>query len=936
VRLDNRSFNVLYAALDDAFNTYDELAMLCALCYLPLADITEPTAKGTAIQRLIEHCAANDALEDFIVCLQQVPEKKNNKLVAALRFDELTTVPLAERSADQAAQDVTRLHSVPVGAFVGREHALTALKRLVEDETKRTSQRPVALVGMGGVGKTSLARELMRQLIGGYPGGELILERPAEGHPKTAREVFSEWASELELPPEREYTAAEMRGHLTASYHGRPRICLIDDVGVDDLHQVTVINDALPVNWTRLLTTRREKVGRKLGAVIYRVRGMLRDDAMALISERLHSAFDHATFEGVAGVDRAIAEHAETLEEFIDRVDGLPLALHLGIGTCNSLAKIPKVSRRLFQSLERDARELKAGALHAADGNDSLAASLSISLEELEQDSSERNVDWDDRFRALGVLPDGSDYDADFLHALWGDPSDDIASEEALDALVWASLLEMDQVSGDYSIHPVVRSFAAGSLAEDRELLAATRKRYHRVVIDRAEQIYATAPERWTVPDPLYPHLTRVLPALKETLTQHTTLDLDTLAAPDPGDRKAFVTLQDRGTDDVALGAELADAFKRAVLRRPWRGPVGTDVLKLGVACARALGDSVGEVEYLSRLGAQYATREPELAEEYFATATRLARQRDAPNLGAILTDYAEFRRTVADAEAALELAHEALEIHQRGGDDRLAAQTRMVLGEILWRLSRLDEAEEQYTRARPILERADDKQGVADLLNKLASVEFNRGGRYEQAIALFKQALAQHEALNDRIMKAEDLNDLGACYRYLGEYERAESYFKQALELNEAVGNRRLQAINICNIAGALYAQGQYDLAQQRAEEGRTLGEDVKDKVPQLWGLVWEGLAWKGMGEPDTAERFVRQAVELGRTFDNPRGLAGALARLGALLADDLDRPEEGAALIDEAIRLLTDYNLATTFSNVTLADLQARRDRLSETVGK
>lgn len=932
MKLSTASFNILYAALEDAFTTYDELALVSAQCYRPLAGFAEPTATGTAVRRLIEELAAQDALEEFIACLQQVSEKRTNRLIAALRFSDLVAVPSHGREADQAANRARRLHSVPVGAFVGREHALTALKRLVEDEGKRAGQRPIALVGMGGVGKTSLARELMRQIANGYPGGELVLERPAEGQPKAARVVFSEWASEMDLPPEREYTASDMRGHLAASYEGRPRICLIDDVGVDDLYEVTLINDALPGDWTRLATSRGEKVGRKLGAAIYRVRGMLLRDAVALISERLHSAFDDATIEGVAGVDSAISEHAGALEEFIDRVDGLPLALHLGIGTCSSLAQIPKVSRRLFHTLERDVKDLKAGALQAADGNDSLAASLSISLEELEKDSSKRKVDWDDRFRSMGVLPDGSDYDADFLFALWGDPSDETAGEETLDALLRASLLEIDKISGSYSIHPVVRSFAAGSLADNPELLEATRRRYHRVVVDRAKQVYGSSPDRWIVPDPLYQHLARVLPSMEEALVQRSGLDLSLLAAPEASDRGAFAALGVLGLEDIALGAELAEAFKRPVRRRPWRGPVGTDVLKLGLACARALGTDVGEVEYLSRLGAQYATREPERAEEYFAAAARLARQSGAPSLGRTLTDFAEFRRTVADAESALELANEALEIHQRSGDTTLIAQTCMVLGEIFWGLSRLDEAKEQYTRARPIIEQAGDRKGVADLLNKLASVEFNRGGRYREAIALFEKALAEHETLNDRVMKAEDLNDLGACYRYLGEYEHAESYFRQALELNEAVGNRRLQAINICNIAGALYAQDQFDLAQRYAEEGRGVGVDVKDKVPQLWGLVWEGLAWRGMREFDAAKQCLREAVDLGRGFENPRALAGALARLGSLLAHDLHQTDEGIALIDEAIALLGQYELVTAFSNVTLEELQADRERLHQ----
>ncbi len=212
-----------------------------------------------------------------------------------------------------------------------------------------------------------------------------------------------------------------------------------------------------------------------------------------------------------------------------------------------------------------------------------------------------------------------------------------------------------------------------------------------------------------------------------------------------------------------------------------------------------------------------------------------------------------------------------------------------------------------------------------------MASNEFARGDRYKQAIVLFEEALKIHTKLNDLGMKAQDLNDMGACYRYLGEYKKAEGLFNKALDLNQLIGNRRLEAFNTCNIAGALFAQKQYDLAQSRAEEGCRIGKEVEDKVPQLWGLVWKGLALQGMGEFKTAETSFNECVQLGREMENPRGLAGALGRLGVLLFDELDRADEGKSLIQEAIKILRDHNLKTAFSNITLDELEERLEHTS-----
>ena len=89
--------------------------------------------------------------------------------------------------------------------------------------------------------------------------------------------------------------------------------------------------------------------------------------------------------------------------------------------------------------------------------------------------------------------------------------------------------------------------------------------------------------------------------------------------------------------------------------------------------------------------------------------------------------------------------------------------------------------------------------------------------------------------------------------------------------------------------------AQRQFDLALGRADEGRHIGEELGDKMPQIWGLIWKRMAFQGMGEFNSAENSFKNGLELAVEVGNPREQAGATGRLGLLYCDHMGRNDEG-----------------------------------------
>jgi hypothetical protein len=73
----------------------------------------------------------------------------------------------------------------------------------------------------------------------------------------------------------------------------------------------------------------------------------------------------------------------------------------------------------------------------------------------------------------------------------------------------------------------------------------------------------------------------------------------------------------------------LANALKEYVIRRPERDE-GLQVLRLGLAAARAAGDTDQEVEFLKRIGGALTRRDPDRARRYLVSGLALARETGA------------------------------------------------------------------------------------------------------------------------------------------------------------------------------------------------------------------------------------------------------------------------------------------------------------------
>ncbi|MET7422622.1 tetratricopeptide repeat protein [Dactylosporangium sp. NPDC005555] len=630
--------------------------------------------------------------------------------------------------------------------FTGRE----AESALVE-ELLRTAGA-VAIDGMGGVGKTSLAVHVAHRLAPAYPDGGLYLDLHGftPGHePLDAPAALGRLLAALGVdhPP----AGVTERAALWRSELSRRRALVVLDNAVD----AEQVRPLLP------------GAGRSAVLVTSRNRLVTLDGVPPVSLEPLAAGDAASLFGRAAGL--TTTEDAIAVGQVLRQCGGLPLALRMAGAR---LRHRPGWTVAVLAERLRDT----TGRFDAVFG---------MSLQQL--DPAQRRM-----FRLLGVLP-GADFDAPVAAALAGTRA---GVGDALDELVDAHLLQ-ELSPGRFRMHDLIRQYAA-DLAADEEPQADAALR--RVLEHYLTQ--AVAHDR-TLPSPQRPRPEPGDPAkamdwfdleyvnLVACVDAAVRLGADEVAAGLPQAMRVWF-FRHRGTDDQArlldaaaaaagrLGrgqeraALLADlGYARAAAGRPTDALAayeqaeqgGADdeltaglALRIGLA-RRDLGDlqeaqaqfrrarelfeklgrAPGQAQALAfdgwvTLHLGNPTEAVELAQASIALANGPARITGLVTLGVALT-------TREPVEEALRLAEEHNLAHNQ-------ALCHNALGVVLRLQGRLDEALEHHRRAFELLEPLAEVQLEIDCLHAYAET-CRAAGRRDEALTLLDRTIALAQDLD-------------------------------------------------------------------------------------------------------------------------------------------------------------------------------------------
>lgn len=309
--------------------------------------------------------------------------------------------------------------------FVNREWLLA---QMAAAATATTSSRRLALIGMGGMGKTSLVVHLAHHLRDHFPDGVLW----AEVSQDNTIGVIDRWAEaygcDFRAVADEAGRAAALRDIL----QGKRALLVLDDVD-----RITKVRPLIPDNFpgTVILTTRNEEIAYHLKAATFYLEELATADGLTLLRR-------------VVGEERVEAEDAAA-QQLCTLLQNLPLALNIA---AQRLALRHQMHLRdMVVRLQREKSRLTA----LDEQEQAVRASFLVSWRALDEKQKRT-------FALIGIFA-GRSFTVDALTAIAaGDPYE---TEDHLFALNALSLVAFN-ADNRYRQHTLLAEFAREYLTD--------------------------------------------------------------------------------------------------------------------------------------------------------------------------------------------------------------------------------------------------------------------------------------------------------------------------------------------------------------------------------------------------------------------------------------------------------------------------------------
>jgi tetratricopeptide (TPR) repeat protein len=321
----------------------------------------------------------------------------------------------------------------PVETFVGRESDLEELHRKIRE---RGEGAITGVVGTGGIGKTELARMYAKRYKADYPAGIFWASLRGSTWREEARKILGALYVGGEITPFPD--DARAKEEICKRLNRRGTLLVIDNVKEAD--------EIIKPGCSILVTTReRGAFGMMHRRAIHELSRLSENEGKSLLME-------------ILGEPR-VARDPVGASRIVEILGGMPLALEIA---AYHLEAAPDLSfPNYIGEIQGKIEELKIGDVE----DKNVMASLELSLKQLE--TSESGAKRVALFEAASVCAESGFTSITLAEAGGLRDMDRRALGQLAGELHKRSLLEFDQDSGRYSMHPLLRQLSETRLRRD-------------------------------------------------------------------------------------------------------------------------------------------------------------------------------------------------------------------------------------------------------------------------------------------------------------------------------------------------------------------------------------------------------------------------------------------------------------------------------------
>ena len=225
-------------------------------------------------------------------------------------------------------------------------------------------------------------------------------------------------------------------------------------------------------------------------------------------------------------------------------------------------------------------------------------------------------------------------------------------------------------------------------------------------------------------------------------------------------------------------------------------------------------------------------------------------------NLGGLDGTQGRMVEARADFEAALA-------IHREVGNRRFEGAVLGNLGSLHFDQGRMEEARACYEAALAIHREVGHRRGEGIVLNLLGGL-FHAQGHMKEGRTHYEAALTIAREMGTRRLEGTVLGSLGYLLHASGLIEEAHVHFEAALAIHRKMGDRRMEGSTLRGLAQLLHEQGRIEEARDALTKGEEILRQLEDRIGLGRILCLRAKLEHGMGNIDAARIGLAQAEAL------------------------------------------------------------------------
>jgi CHAT domain-containing protein/Flp pilus assembly protein TadD len=203
-------------------------------------------------------------------------------------------------------------------------------------------------------------------------------------------------------------------------------------------------------------------------------------------------------------------------------------------------------------------------------------------------------------------------------------------------------------------------------------------------------------------------------------------------------------------------------------------------------------------------------------------------------------------------------------------GDDREVILTLINIGQAYQGISRFEQALAIYRQALVLSHARHDRHSEAAIRNRIGSLQVYLGDN-RMALAQATRALAMSRVINDPGGKAQALQTIGNAYYGFGDMIKAIDYQRQALHIWRQLKDYQGQSEVLVEYGYACIETCEIAAASDSFNRALSISRAINDRHAEAVALRGLGNLQTKLGESQQAFNVFLQALDILRTLDDP-----------------------------------------------------------------